>query len=299
MGEKGPVFILGTARSGSTALAELISHSLGLELVRGKESHFLAASAIPDQSGGPDGPRFDRLRDRTITDFYARLPRGFRDTRFLDASSSSLYYASAAVKSLNQHFPNARLVAVLRNPVDRAESAHSYMKARGLERLEISDALHEEPFRVANRWPHIWHYANAGFYADQIAALGEWRQRTLFLLYEQDLRSETLMERISEHTGYPIIRRPQLEKRNEARSFSSPAVGRAAEWIRSSKMVATAPQWVRKGGRAWVNRFRSPLQRDSDPIVRAELYARFRDQRGRLTELTGLDINSWFDGSGD
>lgn len=295
MGEKGPVFIIGAPRCGTTALAESVSLSLGLELVSRKETHFLAAKGIPERSGGPLGPGFDRRRAKSIADFRARLPRDRSQTGFLDGSASTLYYASAAVESLNEHFPNARLIAVLRNPIDRAESAHRFMRARGFERQPMLDALREEPLRIAEGWPCIFYYVSAGLYADQIEALGEWRQRTLFLLYEHDLRSETLMDRIANHTGYPVLRRPPLETRNEARAFISPALGRGFEWVRSTKMAATAPPWVQKRARTWVvDRFRAPSNRDFDPAVRATLKASFGDDSARLAELTGLDVESWF-----
>ena len=295
MNERGPVFIIGAARCGTTALAESVSLSLGLDLVSRKESHFLAAGGIPKRSGGPLGPGFDRRRAKSISDFRARLPQDCGQTTFLDGSASSLYYASATVECLNTYFPSARLIVVLRNPIDRAISAHRFMAARGFERQPMLEALQEEPLRISEGWPFIFYYVNAGLYADQIEALGEWRQRTLFLQYEYDLASETLMDRIAEHTGHPVLRRPPLETRNEARAFVSPAVGRSFEWARSTKMAAKAPPWVQKRARTWVvDRFRAPAKKDFDPAMRATLKARFGDDSERLAELTGLNVSSWF-----
>lgn len=300
MGAKRPVFIIGTPRSGTTALAESVSQSLGLSLVRGKETHFLAAKGMPERSGGPHGPGFDRLRAKSITEFRARLSPDHSDTGFLDASATSLYYASAAVESLNEHFPDARLIAVLRNPIDRAESAHRFMTGRGFEPLPMLDALREEPLRIAQGWVPIFYYVRAGLYADQVEALGRWRQKTLFLLYERDLSSETLIDRIAEHTGYPVLRRHALVTRNEARTFASPALGRTFEWLRSTKAVATAPPWIRTRARDWVvDRFRGPSTRELDPAARETLKASFINESARLAELTGLAVDTWFGEGGD
>ena len=295
MGAKRPVFIIGTPRSGTTALAELVSTSLGLELIRGKESHFLAVNGLPRRFGGPVGRGFDRLRARTIADFRSKLSPNCSETGFLDASATSLYYASSAVDILNTHFPNARLIAILRNPIDRAESAHRFTVARGIERLPFSEGLQKEPYRIAHGWMPIFYYADFGRYARQIEALGEWRERTLFLQYERDLRSDTLMDRIAGHTGYPVLRRQPLMTRNEALTFKSPTLGLALEQIRMTRMVEAAPPWLRERVRTKVvNRFRAPAKKDSDPAAMAFLKTCFEDDSARLAELTGLDVYSWF-----
>jgi hypothetical protein len=295
MGTRRPVFIIGVPRSGTTALAELVSLSLGVEMVRGKESHFLAVHGLPRRSGGSSGPAFDRLRAKTIADFNSKLSPKFNQTGFLDASADSLYYSSSAVDVLNRHFPDARLIAILRNPVDRAESAHRFTVARGHEKLSIPEALRAEPNRIAQGWTSMFYYADCGRYVRQIEALGEWRARTLFLQYESDLGSETLMDRIAEHTGYPVLRQHPLMTRNEAHTFKSTALSLTLERIRSTKMADRAPTWLREQVRTKVvDRLRTPAKRNSDPAAREILKAHFQDDSDRLAELTGLDVSSWF-----
>lgn len=296
MRDKSPVFIIGTPRSGTTALAESVSYSLGLELVRNKETHFLAAEGMPKRFLGPHGAGFDRLRAMSIEEFYETLTPSHSRTGLLDASATTLYYADAAAEALDKHFPDAKLIAVLRNPIERAESAHRFMTARGFESLSISDALREEPRRIAENWVPIFHYMRTGLYADQIEALGSWRQRTLFLRYEKDLKSEDLIERISDHCEYPVLRSQPLVTRNEARAFASPIVGRGFEWIRSTKVVATAPPWIRDKARNWVvDSFRGSSTKDLGGTSMAMLKTIFTDDAARLRELTGLDVDYWFD----
>lgn len=295
MTKDAPVFIIGAARCGSTALAESVALSFGLDLVSGKESHFLAANGLPERSGGPNGQVFDRMRARTLSEFYARVPGGPGKFRFLDASTSSLFYSTSAVNTLDSNFPNARLIAILRNPVHRAESAHRFMVGRGLEELSLADAIVEEPRRVEKGWSYIYRYVGTGRYAEQIEALGKWRDRTLFLLYERDLHSDTLMDRISDHIGYPIVCRPPLATRNEARSFSAPALSRVYDTIRSTKAVRATPPGVRRRIRTLVDQFRTPLETDVDLAVRAKLLDEFWNDSARLGDMTGLDVSLWFE----
>jgi hypothetical protein len=278
---------MGAARAGTTALAEMIADACGLDLARGKETHFLASAALGRPSGGPDGDRFDRSRARTKKEFDSYFPRG-GSTRILDASASSLYYAPSAVSVLDEFFPDAHLVAVLRDPVRRAASAHRFMVARGLETLPFETALRAEATRIEDGWSHIWHYARAGLYSRQIEALARWRSRTLFLLYETDLRDPLLLaDRVSAHIGHPIVNAVRLRDRNQARPFLTPGIGRGAERLRALAVVRRAPAPVRALGRRAV----APLRRRSEPSpveVGSDLREVYRGESARVHELTGL-----------
>jgi hypothetical protein len=282
------VFILGTARSGSTALAEMVASACGLDLARGKESHYLASAALQRPTGGPDGARFDRLRARSKQEFDALFSRGGAAVR-LDASTSSLYYAESAVAVLDEFFPDARLVAVLRDPVTRALSAHRFMRARGLETLSFADALEAEETRVDAGWSHIWHYARTGVYSRQLEALSHWRERTLFLLYERDLADPAVLaRRVSEHIGQDVVNPVELLTRNAARPFVSPKVGRAAEWLHSQGIVRRAPAPVRAVGRRAVARLRDSSLQPEPALDIGALQALYRGEASRVSSLTHL-----------
>jgi hypothetical protein len=283
-----PVFVIGAARAGSTALAEYIASGLGLSLARGKESHFLASRGIPERSGGPSGRDFDSARDKSIKDFRTRFPVN-ASTGILDASTSSLYYSQSTSQMLDEHFPDALLIAVLRHPAHRAISAYRYMRARGYEKLSWSDALESEERRIHAGWPHIWHYSRESSYSSQLQGLGRWCERTLFLLYERDLADDALLDRISAHTGYPVVNRKPLERRNQAQAFSSPLVGRAAESLRASWLGRVAPPGARAAGTRVVNHLRSTKAPDYgsvDETLVAHLVGR---EAGSVSEITGLD----------
>jgi len=118
----------------------------------------------------------------------------------------------------------------------------------------------------------------------------------LFLQYERDLRSESLMDRIADHTGYPVINQQPLKTRNEALAFKSAVLGRSLARIRMTRIVDAAPPWLRQRARTWVvDRFRAPATRSSDPEAREILKSCFEDESTRLAELTGLDVRAWFD----
>ena len=85
--------------------------------------------------------------------------------------------------------PDARLIAILRNPIDRAHSDYSYAVARGLETLTFDEAIERESERVAASYEDFLakSYVGRGFYADQLKNVERWypRDQILVLIFEE------------------------------------------------------------------------------------------------------------------
>ena len=100
--------------------------------------------------------------------------------------------------------PEARIVAVLRNPVDRAYSHYRHSVERGHETLSFSDALDAEPARLAGEAerivrdagyrsvPHrVFSYASRGRYADQLTAwIDRFGRSRVLVLRSEDLYAD-------------------------------------------------------------------------------------------------------------
>jgi hypothetical protein len=179
-------FVIGAARSGTTALAEMLRPHRDAFVTLPKEPHFLAFANHPPHFTGPGDD--DTINRVAVTDPDAYLAlyadAGNRSVRG-DASVSTLYYADTAVANIERYFPDARLVVILREPAERAFSAYSYLRARGYEACDdFNDALALEPERRELGWHHIWHYVEMGRYAHQLRpfvdAFGAERVQVLF-----------------------------------------------------------------------------------------------------------------------
>ena len=74
--------------------------------------------------------------------------------------------AQARIRKL---LPDARLIAVLRDPAERAHSNWAHLRGAGLEpEADFATALDREPERIAAGWAHFWHYAAQGRYGEQL-----------------------------------------------------------------------------------------------------------------------------------
>lgn len=84
-----------------------------------------------------------------------------------EAAPIYLYHVRAAER-IRHHIPNAKLIAILRHPADRAYSHYLIMKRDGFESLNFREALVAEEQRVSDNWSPNWHYHRRGFYAAQL-----------------------------------------------------------------------------------------------------------------------------------
>jgi hypothetical protein len=129
--ERLPNFvIIGALRSGTTSLArKLGAHPQAFMAVQ-KEVRF-----------------FTDHYERGL-DWYGRQFAGAAGERAVGEASPIYMYSEKAMARMVAAIPEARLVAILRNPIDRAYSHYWMMRARGQEPLEFSDAIAEELNRI-------------------------------------------------------------------------------------------------------------------------------------------------------
>ncbi len=100
--------------------------------------------------------------------------------------------------------PGVKIIALLRNPIDRAYSQYQHKVRQGLEDLSFEEAIRKEPGRMAGEWDrmmndpsyysaayHYHAYVQRGQYAEQLERWFAQLPREQFLV----LRSEDLFER--------------------------------------------------------------------------------------------------------
>ena len=90
--------------------------------------------------------------------------------RFGEASPAYLFYPEAA-RRIARALPHAKLVAVLRDPVERTLAHHAAFLQAGREHLSLGRALEQEKRRLSSGWAYHWAYSSLSEYT---AALGRY-----------------------------------------------------------------------------------------------------------------------------
>jgi hypothetical protein len=167
-----PDFLLaGAMKAGTTSIYHYLRQHPDVFMPDKKEPHFLAFAAGWDFRFV--GPGDQRVFTRMLVKDRGRYEGLFRDagTKVVKGEASAMYLClpgtAQAIKAL---VPSARVIFVLRDPVERAFSAFTHMIRDGREpERDFMRALDLEEERVSAGWSPIWWYRRAGCYAQQLS----------------------------------------------------------------------------------------------------------------------------------
>ena len=164
--------LLGAPKCGTSALHAALARHPGLYLSEPKEPKFFLTDGPPPDTGGGPGDvetwREHVWRRADYENLFATAPPGARC-----GESTVLYlHDLAAQRRIRALLPAARLIAVLRDPVERAHSNWSHLRGAELEpEADFLAALDREPERIAAGWAAFWHYTALGRYGGQLEHL--------------------------------------------------------------------------------------------------------------------------------
>jgi Sulfotransferase family len=185
--------VIGAAKAGTNALYRFLQEHPQVYMSPWKEPKFFAFESAEDlgfrAANGCEAPvnatvvlerqEYEQLFDAA----RGELARGEASPHYL--------YAEKAPKRIKALVPDMKLVAVLRNPIDRAFSSYQHLVRDGLEPLDFGAALDAEPARIADHYAFLYRYTDLGFYTRQLSRYDKLfpADQLLILLYD-DLRRD-------------------------------------------------------------------------------------------------------------
>lgn len=165
------------------------------------------------------------------TKIYAKYIK-WKHKQFLTYDVTPFYIFNPVVVSrIRSLLPNVKLIAVLRNPVDRAYSNYYLGVRSGNEKRTFEEAIvaefekiesYEKPKKTEEYFEQIVSrsYVARGFYADQLQNwLDRFPKEQLFVVSSEALGSKTqeTLSNIFEFLKLPNCKIKNLKKRNEAK----------------------------------------------------------------------------------
>ena len=164
--------VMGAPKAGSTALHAALAGHPELFLSPVKEpKFFLCDNQPPPHQGGP-GDAHSRQewiwRREDYEDLFRDAPPGT-----LVGESTPLYLQDLdAHDRIARLAPDAKLIAVVRDPVDRAYSNWAHLWSDGLEpEADFLAACAAEDERQRRGWAPFWRYKGQGRYGEQLEHL--------------------------------------------------------------------------------------------------------------------------------
>jgi hypothetical protein len=264
--------VIGAMRSGTSSLARYLRAHPSICLATQKEVHF-----------------FDRNFDRGIEWYTRHFPCSHAGHLTGEATQTYLFDQDA-LDRMASVVPDARIIIILRHPIDRAYSHYWLNRSRGREPLEFAAAIEAEAQRVGNGGlnERFWYsYLGRGRYARQLVAVTQRypRDRLSVHLFEELRDSPAATYRsICRFLGIePEFRPPNLG------TVVNPYVTFRSLRVRALSRRLPAPLSRAVGGLNTRVGAYPPM----DVALRRQLIAGFEEEIATLESWLDKDLSSW------
>lgn len=311
-------FVVGAQKAGTTALHHYLARHPDIFLPTVKETHFF-----------DDGHGEYRLGVEHYLDTYFRAdaPRAIAG----EVDPEYLFFPEAAAR-IAGHFPDAKLIFVLRDPVARAYSHYQMTLSRGYERLDFAQAIAREDVRMAlmpetvngdtervfyqpaapteaerrSLFNHVvrsdFSYVGRGFYFRQVARYLEFfpRERMLFLLAD-DLKHDAVgtLKRVYAFLGVDEVPYLGLADEQTNQATLPRSAGLQKFLLDQSPLKAwlkhLAPAGVRLvlRKRLLAGNVQATKLPAMDAVAEARLRSLYQEDVEQLAALIGRDLSAW------
>jgi hypothetical protein len=294
--------VVGAPKAGTTALNAALARHPGLYMSAIKEPKFFLSDGPPPTKGGGPGDvltyREHVWRRPEYEALFDPAPAGT-----LRGESTPLYlYDRAAMRRIRDTLPDARLIVIVRDPVERAHSNWTHLWSAGLEPVgDFVRACGEEERRIAAGWASFWHYVGLGRYGEQLEYLFTLfpREQVLVLRYrllvDEPLQS---LDRICSFLGVETGVLTEIPRHNVT---SHPESTLAHSVVSLAQRTATAVGTLIPGRAAAtltgpLERYLQRHSRERQPLSweqRQELLPRFETDIKLLEDVLGESFADW------
>ena len=122
---------------------------------------------------------------------YESLFDGITTEKAYGEASPLYIYHPTAPERIHHHIPDVKIIAILRNPTERAFSHYLHICRIGKEPItNFAEAIAAEPQRLQDNWNTLWHYRRRGQYGEQLKRYFDLFDRSQIRVYlNEDLKT--------------------------------------------------------------------------------------------------------------
>lgn len=297
-------FIVGAPKCGTTALFDYLSQHPDVFVPSRKEFNYFCDDLT--FNNGTDLYRFASLSE------YLQHFAGWTCEKRIGEASVWYLLSRTAAANVSRFSPDARILIMIRNPVEMLYSLHSQLVKTGDEDIiDFEDALSAEQDRMrGSRIPKTdrssspvqgLQYTKVGMYSPQIIRyIEEFGAGGVKVIVYDDFRDSTLNTylEVLEFLGLENTHTPKFSVVNANRAVKNEQLWRFIKFgPHSVRRVwrATLPAPVRGRILRWVNE-RNMIERPRQPMqpeTRVYLQGVFKPEVERLSALLDRDLMPW------
>ena len=295
--------VIGAPKAGTTALHAALAQHPDVFVSDPKEPKYWLCDGAPPPAWRGPGDKHSQQEWIWRADRYFPLFAPAAQHQVRGESTPFYLWSRGAHRRIAEDLPDVRLVAVVRDPVDRAYSNWMHLWSDGLEpEADFVSAFGREDERVRAGWAPFWRYRELGRYGEQLAHLHRHvdPERILVIRYRDlvDAPGATV-DRVSRFLG---IREGQVDSipRDNSRSFVPPGwrprlFGPVVRGGARLGQFAPPQVWraVHPLSLGLLGDHRDAHRPRLDAISRQQLIESYADDVRLLGELTGQDFGDW------
>ncbi|MDH3284601.1 MAG: sulfotransferase [Acidobacteriota bacterium] len=289
--------IVGASKSGTTSLYEYLGEHPDVFMSPLKETNFFTFDGRRPRFGGPDGAVF--VRDSIYQrDDYERLFADRKSETAVGEASPRYLFTPGTAERIQRLIPRARIVAILRNPAERAFSAYCMRVRDGWESCRsLEEAMADEPRRLRESWASGI-YLQRGYYGAQLSEYFDRfpTEQIRVYLYD-DLRADPqgLLRDLFRFLGVDDGFSPDMSRRyNVSGVIRNPLL--RFLWTRTHPLQAALRPFVSKVLRQRISRFFVATEKERFEMsaeLRRRLTENYRADILQLQDLIQRDLSVW------
>ncbi len=290
--------VLGAMKAGTTALWTTLRSHPSIFMSAVKEPSFFAYCNTPPAFNCPGSK--DVLSSIIWDEMeYHKLFASCPATHKAGEASPVYLDSPDAPATAFERIPNAKLIVMLRDPVERAFSNWIYYRQKGIEDCsDFEKALSQEEKRLKAGWRSGWGYQRKGFYGEQLDRwLSVYPKTSLLILFYEDWLKDPhlIVDKICRHLDIPGSLPVAIRSENKS---SLPHSGNLQRVIMGDNPFRTfarryLPLWARDAIMWPMLKINLGPKPKLDPDLKKRLAKEFETQIHRVEEITGRNLNAW------
>ncbi|MFC2114784.1 sulfotransferase [Bacteroidota bacterium] len=312
MQTKPNFFIIGAAKAGTTSLYRYLNQHPGIYFSPVKEPNFFSTDIKPESFKSDYrkqtpilGNKYFKdkpLKDVHLSfirneDYYFQLFENVKKETAIGECSTSYLFSTQAAKEIYSFNPDARIISILRNPIERALS-HYLMGVRfGYTSKPFRETIEEDMRAKEKGWGISKLYIELGFYWEQLQRYIDLFNKNNLRFYLTDELTNNPQQLLSDVYHFLEVEDMEIQdngKFNEARIPKYKKLNKILYQTGLDKYLKflLSDSFTQKIKSSYYTKEELPALNESDKLFLAEIYA--EDIR-KTESIIGKDLSIWLD----
>ena len=283
-------FIVGAPKAGTTSLYVYLGKHPEIFMSPVKEPNFFSFEEIKKQ-----GLYYKKENIETLKEYMALFEEAGEQQKVGEASVSYLFYPSVPAK-IKKAVPNAKIIILLRNPVERAFSHYLMDLKLGYVDIDFEKVVMQKTDHVFSEL-YYQQYVKLGFYYEQVKRyIDTFGKENIFIILTDELESSPfeIYKKVCDFLGVSLFEEINFEKFN---AYMEPA-GSFVKFVYSLGFLRTLVKKIVSNERAR-GFIRSKLfKKQEKPVildnVRNFLINLYKKDIEKLESLISKDLSDWY-----